>query len=69
MIDNIEIIIRLLLGAVFGGIIGFERHAHGRAAGFRTHLLSPERKESCDQRLIFPFRLGPYNLRDESFYG
>ena len=39
MITPIEIIIRLLLGAVFGGIIGFERHAHGRAAGFRTHLL------------------------------
>ncbi len=39
MINNIEIIIRLLLGAVFGGIIGFERHTHGRAAGFRTHLL------------------------------
>ncbi len=39
MISNIEIIARLLLGAIFGGIIGFERHIHGRAAGFRTHLL------------------------------
>lgn len=39
MISNAEIIIRLLIGAVFGGIVGFERHAHGRAAGFRTHLL------------------------------
>ncbi len=39
MISNTEIILRLLLGAVFGGIIGFERHTHGRAAGFRTHLL------------------------------
>lgn len=39
MISNTEIVIRLLIGAVFGGIIGFERHAHGRAAGFRTHLL------------------------------
>ena len=39
MIGNTEIIIRLLLGAVIGGIIGFERSTHGRAAGFRTHLL------------------------------
>lgn len=39
MITNTEIIIRLLLGATIGGIIGFERSTHGRAAGFRTHLL------------------------------
>lgn len=39
MINDAEIVVRLLLGAVFGGIIGFERHTHGRAAGFRTHLL------------------------------
>ncbi len=30
---------RLLLGALFGGIIGFERQVHGRPAGFRTHML------------------------------
>lgn len=30
---------RLVLGAVLGGIIGFEREIHGRPAGFRTHLL------------------------------
>lgn len=34
-----EIILRLLLGTILGGIIGFERQAHGRAAGFRTQLL------------------------------
>lgn len=39
MLSTAEIILRLLLGSVFGGIIGFERYAHGRAAGFRTHLL------------------------------
>jgi putative Mg2+ transporter-C (MgtC) family protein len=39
MISTYEVIIRLLLGAVFGGVIGFERHSHGRPAGFRTHLL------------------------------
>lgn len=32
-------IFRLLVGALMGAIIGFEREAHGRPAGFRTHLL------------------------------
>ncbi|MDA8089322.1 MAG: MgtC/SapB family protein [Nitrospiraceae bacterium] len=36
---NWDIVIRLLIGAVMGGIIGFEREAHSRPAGFRTHLL------------------------------
>ena len=39
MITAEEIILRLLIGAVLGGIIGFERQAHGRPAGFRTQLL------------------------------
>lgn len=39
MITNSDIIIRLLLGSLLGGIIGFERQTHGRPAGFRTHLL------------------------------
>jgi len=39
MISQTEIILRLLLGAVLGGIIGFERQTHGRPAGFRTQLL------------------------------
>jgi len=39
MIPAYEIIIRLLLGAVIGGIVGFEREIHGRAAGFRTQLI------------------------------
>jgi len=39
MIPVQEIIIRLLLGAIIGGIIGFEREFHGRAAGFRTQLI------------------------------
>lgn len=32
-------LIRLLLSAVLGGIIGYERGKHGRAAGFRTHII------------------------------
>jgi putative Mg2+ transporter-C (MgtC) family protein len=39
MLTSNEIIIRLLLGTLFGGIIGFERQVHGRPAGFRTHIL------------------------------
>lgn len=30
---------KLLLSALLGGIIGFEREAHGQAAGFRTYLI------------------------------
>jgi len=33
------IVLRLLLSAVLGGLIGLEREIHGRPAGFRTHLL------------------------------
>ena len=39
MIPAYEIVIRLLLGAAIGGIVGFEREVHGRAAGFRTQLI------------------------------
>ena len=39
MITTSEIMLRLLLGALVGGMIGFERQAHGRPAGFRTHIL------------------------------
>jgi putative Mg2+ transporter-C (MgtC) family protein len=39
MLSEIEIIIRLVLGAILGGIIGFERQVHGRPAGFRTQLI------------------------------
>jgi putative Mg2+ transporter-C (MgtC) family protein len=39
MLTSYEIIARLLLGTLFGGVIGFERQIHGRPAGFRTHIL------------------------------
>ena len=39
MITTQEIIIRLLLGAIIGSLIGFEREVHGRAAGLRTQLI------------------------------
>jgi putative Mg2+ transporter-C (MgtC) family protein len=31
--------VRLLMAAVFGGLIGFERQSHGKRAGLRTHML------------------------------
>ncbi|MEK6529226.1 MAG: MgtC/SapB family protein [Nitrospirota bacterium] len=39
MISVQETITRLLIGAIIGGAIGFERELHGRAAGFRTQLI------------------------------
>lgn len=34
-----EILIRILIASLLGGLIGLERDMHGRAAGLRTHLL------------------------------
>ncbi|MCK4462993.1 MAG: MgtC/SapB family protein [Candidatus Omnitrophica bacterium] len=39
MQNYIEIALKLFLAAILGGLIGFEREAHGRAAGLRTHIL------------------------------
>ena len=38
-VDYSEFFIRMLFAAVLGGLIGFERDIHGRAAGLRTHIL------------------------------
>ena len=39
MFSDKEMVLRLLLSVVLGGLIGLEREAHGRAAGLRTHIL------------------------------
>jgi len=39
MLNDWVILLRLLLAAVLSGVVGFEREFHGRAAGFRTHIL------------------------------
>ncbi|MFH1854322.1 MAG: MgtC/SapB family protein [Candidatus Omnitrophota bacterium] len=40
MLTNSQIILRLVAGAILGGLIGFEREKHNRKiAGFRTHIL------------------------------
>jgi putative Mg2+ transporter-C (MgtC) family protein len=38
-IDHYAILIRLIIGAALGAVIGFERSYHGRPAGLRTHAL------------------------------
>ncbi|MBV6424367.1 MAG: hypothetical protein NAOJABEB_02177 [Steroidobacteraceae bacterium] len=39
MLQTWEIAVRLLLAAVLGGVIGFDRERHAWAAGLRTHML------------------------------
>lgn len=39
MISNEEVIIRLILSAIAGGIVGMEREANHSSAGLRTHIL------------------------------
>lgn len=34
-----ELVLRLLLSTLLGGLIGLERETHGRPAGLRTHIL------------------------------
>lgn len=36
---TLDMTLRLLAASLLGGLIGLEREIHGRAAGFRTHLL------------------------------
>lgn len=38
-LTHYELIARIFLGAVLGGLIGFERDRHGRHVGLRTHLI------------------------------
>jgi putative Mg2+ transporter-C (MgtC) family protein len=39
MLADAQIIIRLILSVVLGGLIGLERQLHRRAAGLRTHIM------------------------------
>ena len=39
MVGAIQILIRLILAMVLGGIVGFERERREKAAGFKTHIL------------------------------
>src|SRR6478735_1626405 len=39
MLSHWEMLLRIAIGAVLGGIIGFERDRHRRPVGLRTHLI------------------------------
>lgn len=39
MLGNVELIMRLVLAAILGSVIGFERERQSWAAGLRTHML------------------------------
>lgn len=39
MISSIEIVLRVFLAAIIGGLIGIEREVNNRPAGLRTHVL------------------------------
>jgi putative Mg2+ transporter-C (MgtC) family protein len=39
MISEIEILMRLLLAAGLGALVGFEREQHNQSAGLRTHIV------------------------------
>ena len=39
MLPNVDIVVRLVVAAVLGGAIGFERERNSWAAGLRTHML------------------------------
>lgn len=36
---SVDLLMRLVVGTVLGGVIGYERDVHGRPAGLRTHLI------------------------------
>lgn len=39
IVQDLDMIVRLVMAIVFGGLIGLEREVHGKAAGIRTHAL------------------------------
>src|SRR5581483_8238068 len=39
MLSNVDVVLRLILAAILGSVIGFERERQSWAAGLRTHML------------------------------
>ncbi len=37
--DTTSMVVRLLVAAILGGLLGYEREQHGKSAGVRTHML------------------------------
>jgi putative Mg2+ transporter-C (MgtC) family protein len=61
MIENTEVLLRLVLAVMAGGIIGLERELVHRPAGIRTHMLVC--MGSCLFGLITSFMLPNENAR------
>lgn len=55
MVKTWEIILRLLLAAVFGGVVGYQREIVDRPAGFRTHVLVCTGSALMMMVSIYPF--------------
>ena len=56
--EALRITVRLLLAAVLGGILGFERERSGKSAGMRTHMLVAI---ACGFFVLVPQQLGMSN--------
>jgi putative Mg2+ transporter-C (MgtC) family protein len=39
MLSHEELLLRVAVGAILGGVIGYERHRHRRPVGLRTHFI------------------------------
>lgn len=39
MLTPLDIVVRMLASALFGGVVGFERERHNQPAGLRTHVI------------------------------
>ncbi|MBE3577475.1 MAG: MgtC/SapB family protein [Limnochordales bacterium] len=54
-----EIVLRLVFAMLLGGLIGLERELHGRAAGFRTHILMAVGSALIMELSMYAFPLDP----------
>lgn len=59
MVGDIDIMTRLLLSVILGGLVGLERQLHRRTAGLRTHILVC--LGSCLLMLTSVYVFGIYN--------
>lgn len=63
--DHLENLLRILLGTLLGGAIGYERDLHGRPAGLRTHTIVALASATfmvVSTRFVFAQHYGPGDL-------
>jgi putative Mg2+ transporter-C (MgtC) family protein len=58
---DVDLVLRLLIAALIGGLIGFERERAEKPAGFRTHLLVCVGAALFTIASIYGFRYGSYD--------